>query len=103
MIRVTFDKDHIYEFVTATEFLAHYAMLNSGTLYPSMMNAEGAKNLLTLRATTEGHGYLNLSLPDDEFVSAAAKLGMFTLERFNDLEKSSGLPHDGTITIFRTT
>lgn len=102
MIRVTFDKDHIYELASATDFLAYYAMLNNVALYPILVNVEGARNLLALRATTEGYGDLDLSLPDDDFVIAAANLGMFTFERFNELEKSSGLPHTGSITIFRS-
>ena len=102
MIRVTFDKEHIYEFVSATEFLAYFALLNSTALQPPLVNVEGARNLLALRATTEGYGYLDLSLSDDDFVAAAAKLGMFTFERFNELEKSSGLPHDGSFTLLRS-
>ena len=102
MIRVTFDKEHIYELGSATEFLAYYAMLNSVALQPPLVNVEGARNLLALRAASEGYGYLDLSLSDDDFVAAAATLGIFTFERFNELEKSSGLPHDGSFSIFRS-
>lgn len=87
MIRVTFDKDHIYEVGSATDFLAYYAMLNHTALHPPLVNVFGARNLLAMRALAEGYGYLNLELSDDAFVEAASEMGMFSLERFNGMAK----------------
>lgn len=87
MIRVTFDKDHIYELGSTTDFLAYYAMLNHATLQPPLVNVFGARNLLAMRALADGYGYLDLDLSDDAFVEAAAQLGMFTFERLDGMAK----------------
>lgn len=103
MIRVTFDKAHVYETASATEFLNLYAMMNHYALYPPLVSIEGARNLLALRAVLNHGAALDLSLNDDDFVRAAAEVGMFMLEDVNELEKPSGLPQNGSTPFLRST
>lgn len=79
-MKITFSRTHVYDAVDATQFLYLYARMNAVSLYPHLLTPEGAKNLLAARAVTEASTVVDPALPDAEFVSRCAEIGLFHLE-----------------------
>lgn len=86
---VEFDKQNVFRFDSATEFLQWYAETNAETLLPPLVTVEGARALLIMRALTLSNVILDNNLDDEAFVRSASEAGLFGIWVVDDLENPS--------------